>query len=209
MIKNLKIKNKSDEQIAAQIIQKAAQDWLPMQDLHNGLLFRTDGGIVGGVIVDPFSIDLKSKNEKKTIIGSVHAAINALDVPWQILSMYRPVDLDAYLNSLDALTREVDNKRKSLLRDYLSWVSGKVYSGEAVERRYYVLITRNGADAAQEHRINLPAFAQDLQRAQGLSTRVMTDADWRELLFLAFQPEHAATESIPDGLCRISPLYER
>ena len=124
--------------------------------------------------------------------------------------MFRPVDLDAYLNILDNLLREVDNKRKALLRDYYAWVSNKVHSGDTVERRYYVLLTRNGVDAANEHRVNLPHFAQDLQRARGLATRVMTDADWRELLFLAFQPENAAAvEQISDGLPRMSPIVER
>ncbi len=184
----------------------AAQDWLPLADLRDGCLIRPDGGVVGGIAVAPLSLALKSENEKRAIIQAVHAAINGLQVPWQILSLYRPVDLDAYLASLDAMLAEADPRRKQVLRDYLGWVHGLVRSGEAVERRYYILVSRTGADAILEHRTSLRALVEDLQRARGLQARVMSDADWRELLFLTFHSGQAAVEPVPDGL-RMPPTY--
>ena len=184
----------------------AAQDWLPLADLRDGCLVRPDGATVGGVAVAPLSLALKSENEKRTIISAVHAAVNALTVPWQILSLYRPVDLDAYLAGLDRLLGDADNRRKTVLRDYLGWVHGLVRSGEAVERRYYILVTRTGDSALLEHRTALPALAEDLQRVRGMRARVLTDADWRELLFLAFHSGQAAYEPVPDGM-RIPPIY--
>ena len=184
----------------------AAQDWLPLADLRDGCLIRPDGAAVGGIAVAPLSLALKSENEKRAIIQAVHAALNGLQVPWQILSLYRPVDLDAYLASLDALLAEADPRRKQVLRDYLGWVHGLVRSGEAVERRYYILVTRTGTDALLEHRASLRALVEDLQRARGMQCRVMSDADWRELLFLAFHAGQAAVEPVPDGL-RMPPTY--
>ena len=187
--------------------RQAAQDWLPLLDLHDGLLFRPDGAVVGGIGIAPFSLALKSRSETKAIIGAVHQALNAIDRPWEILSVFRPVDLDAYLVGLDALLRTVDAQRKTVLRDYLSWVHDLVRSGDAVERRYYFLVTRTGADAPAEHRVHLPALAQDLQRARGFRARVMDDAAWRELLFLFFHGAQAAVEAVPDGLGRVPPIY--
>ena len=184
----------------------AAQDWLPLSDLREGCLIRPDGGVVGGIAVAPLSLQLKSESEKRAIIGAVHAALNGLQVPFQILSLFRPVDLDQYLASLDAMLANADQARKQVLRDYLSWVHGLVRSGEAVERRYFILITRRGPDALQEHRTSLPGLVSDLMRARGLQCRVMDDATWRELLFLSFHSGQAAVESVPDGL-RMPPLY--
>ncbi len=192
--------------VAKEAARQAAQDWLPLSDLHDGLLFRPDGGVVGGVSVAPFSLALKSASEIKVIIGAIHAAINCLDKPWEIVSMFRPVDLDVYLASLDGLIRDVSAARKPVLRNYLAWVAGMVHSGEAVERKYYLLVTRTGQDALQEHRVHFPQLAQDMGRARGLQIRVITDQDWQELLFLTFQANHAATESVPDGLGRIPPI---
>lgn len=188
--------------------QQAAQDWLPLDDLHSGLLFRPDGAVVGGLSVAPFSLKLKSTTETRSIIGAVKDALNSIDQPWEILSMYRPVDLDTYLTSLDRMLRDTDNRRKPILRDYIAWVTRIVSGGDAVERKYYILIVRTGPEAVHEHRTNLPALAQDLQRARGLQVKVMNDQDWRELLLLSYQADHSATESIPDALGRIPPIYE-
>jgi hypothetical protein len=170
-------------------------------------LIRPDGATVGGIAVAPLSLSLKSENEKHAIVGAVHAAINGLQVPWQILSLYRPVNLDRYLASLDAMLANADATRKQVLRDYLAWVHGLVRSGEAVERRYYLLVTRTGQDALQEHRTSLPSLVSDLMRARGLQAKVLTDADWRELLFLAFHAGQAAVEQVPEGL-RMPPRYD-
>ena len=187
---------------------KAAQDWLPLRDLHDGLLYRPDGAVVGGVAVAPFNLSLKSTTEQQAVIAAVHAALNALDVAWEILSVYRPVDLDAYLASLDAMLQTADQRRKPVLRDYLQWVHALVRSGEHSERRYYVLVVRQGVDATAEHRQHLPQLAGDMARARGMQVRVMTDADWRELLFLAFHGPQAAVEQVPDGLPRLAPGFQ-
>lgn len=187
-------------------LRQAAQDWLPLSDLREGCLIRPDGAVVGGVAVAPLSLALKSENEKRAIIGAIHAAVNGLTVPWQILSVYRPVDLDAYLASLDGMLSEADQRRKQVLRDYTAWVHGLVRSGEAVERRYYILVARTGPDAILEHRTALQALAEDLGRARGMQARVMDDAAWRELLFLAFHSGQAAYEPVPNGL-RMPPIY--
>ncbi len=155
----------------------------------------------------PFNLSLKSATEQQAVIAAVHAALNALDVPSEIVSAYRPVDLDAYLASLDAMLQTADQRRQPVLRDYLQWVHALVRSGEHSERRYYVLVVRQGADAAAEHRQHLPQLAGDMARARGMQVHVMTDADWRELLFLAFHGQQAAQEAVPDGLPRLAPVY--
>ena len=187
---------------------KAAQDWLPISDLRDGCLVRPDGGVVGGLAIAPLSLGLKSEIEKRAIVSAVHAAVNGLQVPWQILSLYRPVDLDAYLTHLDDLLGTTDPGRKAVLREYLGWVQGLVRSGEAVERRYYLLVTRAGPDAVAEHSTSLRALAEDLMRGPGMQVRVMAAADWRELLFLAFHAGQAAVEAAPDGL-RLPPILKR
>jgi hypothetical protein len=184
----------------------AAQDWMPLADLHDGCLIRKDGGVVAGLAMSPMSLELKSDREKSQIINTLHAALNGMMVPWEILSIYRPVALDAYLSQLDDLMQTADPKRRIVLKDYLHWVHGLVRSGVAVERRYYILMTRFGVDALKEHRSTLPALSQDFERVRGFRATVMDDALWRELLFLTFHADQAATESIPHGV-RLPPAF--
>ncbi len=187
--------------------QKTAQSWLPIQDLHDGCLIRPDGGVVAGIQIAPFSLALKSDRERTQAVQGFQVALNGLTVPWQILSLYRPVDLDSYLASLDLATDAATGIRRRVLGDYSRWVRQQVQQGDSVERRYYLLITRMGKDAVQEHQQALRGLTDDLGRIRGFRADVLTDAMWRELLFLMFHSGQAAVESIPDGGPRPTPLY--
>ena len=206
MMKLPALRRQKAQSPATETQHQAAQDWLPLADLRDGCLIRQDGAAVGGIAVSPLSLSLKSENEKRAIVGAVHASLNGLQVPFEILSLYRPVDLDSYLASLDGMLANTNARRKTVLRDYLGWVHGLVRSGEAVERRYYLLVTRTGPDAIREHRSSLRTLADDLMRAAGMQAQAMSDADWRELLFLSFHSGQAAVETVPDGL-RVPPIY--
>lgn len=186
--------------------RQAAQDWLPVADIRDGCLVRPDGTVVAGVSVAPLNLSLKSDIERRAIVAAVHQAVTSLTAPMQILSVFRPVDLDAYLATLDSAAAASGGIRRQVLADYRRWVGGLVTSGEAVERRYYVLATRTGPDAVIEHRTAMSALAADLCRGPGMSARVMDAAAWRELLFLAFHSDQSAVEPVPDSV-RLPPLF--
>ena len=189
--------------------QLTAQAWLPIHDLHDGCLIRPDGGVVAGIQIAPYSLDLKSEREQEQVIQGFQAAINGLDVPWQLLSVYRPVDLDAYLTMLDIHLTEAAGHRRRVLGEYTRWVRQQVQGGEMVERRYYLLMTRTGRDAVAEHAQTIRGLIDDLQRIQGFRADRLTDALWRELLFLLFHSGQAAIESIPDGGPWATPLVRQ
>lgn len=204
---NLSTKPKTAQKLELTPAHKTAQNWLPIQDLHDGCLFRPDGGVVAGIAIAPFSLALKSERERTQAIHGFQAALNGLTVPWQILSLYRPVDLDSYLASLDTVTDAATGVRRRVLRDYARWVHQQVQAGDSVERRYYLLMTRTGRDAVAEHQQTIRGLTDDVQRTRGFRADVLTDALWRELLFLMFHAGQAAVESIPDGGARPTPLY--
>lgn len=189
--------------------QLTAQSWLPIKDLHDGCLIRRDGGVVAGVQIAPFSLQLKSERERESAIRGFQAVLSGITVPWELVSLYRPTDLDAYLAALDNRITETTGPRRHLLTEYTRWVRTKIQSGETVERRYYLLFTRTGQDAIAEHRQTLRGLMEDAQRIRGFRVDVLTDAHWRELLFLVFHAAQAAVEPVPDGGFRPTPLYQR
>lgn len=189
--------------------QKTAQSWLPIKDLYDGCLVRPDGGVVAGLTIAPYSLALKSERERLSAVQAFQAALSGLTVPWQLLSLYRPVDLDSYLASLDAAIADAVGPRRRVLNDYSRWVWHQVQGGDNVERRYYLLLTRTGNDARAEHAQTLRGLTDDFARIRGFRTTVLTDADWRELLFLMFHAGQAAVEDIPDGGPRPTPLYRK
>lgn len=178
-------------------VPPATQAWFPIQDIREGCLVRKDGAVVGGIRLSALNLDLKSTRETRTIITAVYGILNGLDVPWQMLSHYRPLDLDHYLESLKNQTRQVSPRRERLLRQYYEWLAAQQDAGEAMERHYYLLLVRTGPDAMDRHRETLPGLAQEWGRIRGMDAQVMEDDAWRALLFGFFHPTRIRVEAVP------------
>lgn len=187
-------KKPSNQQQVDQSARKAVQDWLPWKDIASEVITRKDGQAVAVLKVEPFNLALKSENEKKRVITAVHEALNGQREAFQILSLGRPVDLDAYLRGLQDLAREINNPaRKKLLQEYTRYVAALVASGEALERRYYILLP--GKEQA-EVLYRAHELASNLGRS-GLKAEVCDDQEIVDLLFVFSHPAQAAFERPP------------
>lgn len=177
----------------------ATQAWFPIQAIRDGCLVREDGAVIGGLSVSPLNLDLKSSRETRAILTQVYAIFNSIRTPWQVLSLYRPLDLAQYMESLQDQLRRVHANRAPVLRAYLAWVRAQQAGEQAMERRYYCLFTRTGPDAVALHHETLPQIAQEWNRMRGMRAVVLDDAAWQSLLFGFFHPTQLQAEPVPDG----------
>jgi hypothetical protein len=177
----------------------ASQSWFPIREIRDGCLFRDDGAVVGGLSVSPLNLALKSPRETRTILTQVYAIFNSVRTPWQVLSLYRPLDLAHYVDSLHDQLWRVNAERATLLRPYLAWVLAQQAGEQAMERRYYCLFTRTGPDAMTLHQESLPPLAQEWNRIRGMRAMVLDNAAWESLLFGFFHPTKLQQEMVPDG----------
>ena len=180
----------------------AVQDWLPVADIDRGLIVRSDGVLVAAVRVEPAPFGLLSDRERERRIGALHEAIQALPGAVQIAVVPRPIDLDAYLRDLEGRLPEADGNRRTLLRGYLSYVRGLVGGGEALERRFYVLIPANAQGgsrrgAREELTQRAVEFVAALGRAE-LQAHLCDDREIIDLLFTWLHPAQAAFERPAD-----------
>lgn len=176
----------------------SVQSWLPVQDVDRGVMVRSDGALVAVVRVEPSPFGLLSDRERERRISALHEAIQALPGAVQIAVVPRPIDLDAYLRDLEGCLREADGARRGLLRGYLAYVRSLVGSGEALERRFYVLIPVAGADAQRrgardELLQRATEFVAALGRAE-LQAHLCDDREIIDLLFVWLHPAQAAFE---------------
>lgn len=183
------------------------QTWLPLQDIHDGCLFRPDGGVVAGVAVHAPALSLKSPAEQRQLIQGLQAALDGLDCPWQIWTVPRPIDLDQYLRDLDRAVESAPvGPRRRVAADYLRWVADLARQGLAVERRSYLLMVRHGPEAVAAHRQATRALQDAVGHVRGFTVEPLDDAAWRHALFLVFHADRAAVEPPPEGR-RATPLY--
>lgn len=147
--------------------------------------------------VEPINLALKSDPERKRIIAAVYEALNGQLNPIQITSLPRPVDLDSYLEKLVIMSRDsVKPIKKKLLQEYIQYLAAIVRGGEAVEHRYYILLSKKGNKQAN---LELSREAYELAgmlSGSGLKVSLCDDMQILDMLMSFLNPIQAAFEEI-------------
>lgn len=186
--------------------QPSTQKWIPVLDLIDGIIVTKDNRLLAVVRVEPAPFALLSEAEQERRIAGLRAAYQSLE-EFQILSVGRPVDLDNYLMSLNERQREISGLKRRMLREYTEWVTRIARAGEALERRYYIVLSRPQSKTAElELRKSAEALVADLRQAD-LQAHVCDSAEVLDLLFVFFQPRQAAIERAEAS--SLTTLYER
>lgn len=210
-------KNKKNAGAQASAVPKKAapkppstQNWLPIIDIKNSLVYRKDNYIVSAIRVQPINMRLLSDREKKRKVKRLEEALTGIDYNFQIISIAKPVDLDAFIAKIEnerAATESV--LKKKLLGMYSRQAGAKATSGEALERHFYFLIDQPlGKKPQLDEEILIQRatqLASHLSSAELLST-VCGDSDLRTLQFIFTNPAHAAFERAPTDSIFLPPV---
>ncbi|MBO8169075.1 MAG: TraC family protein [Thermoanaerobacteraceae bacterium] len=173
--------------------EDTVQHWLPIEDIYDGMLITKDGRRTAVVRVEPAPFNLLSEREKERRIKALYEAIQALNSRVQICCVPRPIDLDGYISELEEKLKEADPARRTVLRGYRDYVRGIVSGAEAVERRFYILMSAEDKETKEELHKKVREFVEMLRRAE-LSAHACTDHEVLDLLFCFFHPSQAAFE---------------
>lgn len=190
----------------------STQNWLPINDIRNSVVHRKDNHIVSVIRVQPVNIKLLSEKEKMRKVKRLEEALTGIDYKFQIMSIAKPVDLDAFIAKMEyerANTEKV--LKKKLLGIYSRQAAAKATSGEALERQFYFLIDQPiGKKPQLDEQVVLQRathLASSLSSAELLSA-VCADAELRTLQFIFTNPAHAAFERAPTDSIFLPPMFE-
>jgi len=181
----------------------STQQWLPIADIRNNLVYRKDNVVISGVRVQPVNVNLLSFKEKLRKVKQLEEVMSGIDYSHQIISIFKPVDLDSYIMGLEATRNETDSMiRKRLLNIYIKQATAKATSGEAMERHFYILIDQPLGQKPQNDELlvlqRATELAGHLSSAELIST-VCNDSELRTLNFIFTNPVQAAYERSPQG----------
>lgn len=185
--------------------QISPQEWLPVKDISQNILYRKDGYIVSGLSVEGLNFHLLSKREKKAVIMALKDSINGLKHHYQFFCIGRPVDLDAYIKGLDEKKATTENAtRKKLLQGYARQAAEMAAGGECLERNFYILFEQKFDKYAVEELTNtVSEFSSNLSSTD-IRTELLTEQDLIAVNFLFSHPVQSAYERPP--LTRLSDL---
>jgi hypothetical protein len=120
---------------------KAAQSFVPVQEVRNGVVILKDGAYRGILMTSSTNFSLKSEDEQRGIIGGFQSFINGLDFTVQIVVHSRKMDIRPYLTLLNERMGEQTSELMRLqLREYVSFIENFIQGSDIMTKTFYVIV---------------------------------------------------------------------
>jgi len=123
---------------------KAAQDFVPIKEVRNGVIVLKDGGLRSVLLASSINISLKSSDEQKAIISAFQSFLNGLDFSVQIVVQSRRLDIRPYLMSLDErLKEQTESLLKIQTKEYIDFIKSFTDEVNIMTKTFFIVIPYN------------------------------------------------------------------
>ena len=129
---------------------KYTEDWLPVKNIVNGMIELDNRMKVTGVKIRPRNIFILDPITQSNIIASLKSFYDTLDFEFWLISADRPVDISAYLASLQVLyNQSTDAKIIKLVTQDIQ--KANMFMRENVtDTEYYIMFKDKNEDMLQK-----------------------------------------------------------
>ena len=157
-----------------------SDSWLPVKNITNGIITTDDGYFVTGVKVYPKNIFMLERNEQNAVVYNLRNFYNSIDYEFWLIIADRPVDINAYLASLQLMYNKSHDQytRKMVMQDIAK--ANQFMSAEynVVDTEYFILFKEKRMEILQKKLHNLISGLA----AASLNSSQVTNDDLRTLL---------------------------
>ena len=199
------------------------QAFIPIKNIHDGIVVRSDGVFCAVVLVSSLNFSLKSEDERTAILQQFQSMLNSLEVGIQIIIRSRKLNISPYLEYLEKV---LENQTIELLRlqtrEYINFVRDFTDRTEIMTKQFFVVITYSPVSSVglsslpfikkqnqtgesssdEEHVVQLMqrvSFIQNNVRALGLRAVQLGTEEVTELLYKTFNPGDTQTPPSVEG----------
>ncbi len=120
---------------------KAAQGFVPIKEVRNGVIILKDGGLRAVLIASSINLSLKSSDEQAAIINSFQSFLNSLDFSTQIVIQSRRLDIRPYLVSLEErLKEQTESLLKIQIKEYMDFIRNFNDETNIMTKTFFIVI---------------------------------------------------------------------
>ena len=120
---------------------KAAQEFVPIEEIHDGVVVLKDGTLCMALIASSLNFALKSADEQKAIILQYQNFLNSLDFSVQIYIQSRRLDIRPYILLLEERMRVQPNDLlKIQTREYIQFVKNFTDTVAIMTKTFFVVV---------------------------------------------------------------------
>lgn len=126
------------------------EDWIPINNIANGMILLNNKLKVTGVKVKPRNIFILDQNTQDSVIIALNNFYNTIDFEFWLISADRPVDLNNYLSRLQLLHNQTSNPaiRKLINQDIDK--ANTFMNNNITDTEYYILFKEKSDDMIQK-----------------------------------------------------------
>lgn len=124
----------------------ATQDFVPIDDIRDGLVMLKDGGMRGILMASSVNFSLKSENERQAILLQFQDFLNSLDFSIQIVVQSRRLDIRPYIALLEERHKEQTNDlMKIQIEQYIGFIKSFTEATNIMTKSFFVIVPYDSA----------------------------------------------------------------
>ncbi len=123
------------------IKSKAAQEFIPIKEIRDGVVILTDGTLRMLLMASSINLALKSSDEQAGVLMQFQSFLNSLEFSTQIFIQSRRLDIRPYLMLLEGRLREESNELlKIQIREYMGFIKTVTQSTNIMSKLFIVVV---------------------------------------------------------------------
>jgi type IV secretory pathway VirB4 component len=128
-----------------------AQQFVPVQEVRDGIVVLKDGSLCTIVLVSSINLSLKSYDEQRATLSQFQNFLNTIDFPIQIVIQSRRYDVRPYILTLENRLREQTEQLLQVqTREYIQFIQTFTDQVNVMRKSFFVVIPYVPAVLAQK-----------------------------------------------------------
>ncbi len=120
---------------------RATQEFVPIQEVRDGVVVMKDGSMRAIIIASSLNFSLKSEDEKTAVLLQFQDFLNSLDFPIQIFVESRRLDIRPYLALLEEQKKiQTNDLMKIQVEEYIGFVRTFTENNNIMTKSFFVVI---------------------------------------------------------------------
>ena len=118
----------------------STQKYLKIAEIKEDTVVLANGSLRAVLLVSSINFALKSEEEQNAIVASYISLLNSLEYPLEIVIQSRQLNIDNYLNRLQAqASAQVNELLKVQTAEYLKYIKELVALGEIMTKKFFLI----------------------------------------------------------------------
>jgi type IV secretory pathway VirB4 component len=122
----------------------AAQKFVPIKEVRDGVAILNDGSLRAILLASSINFALKSQEEQRAVITQFQNFINTVDFSVQFSVQSRNLDIDPYIEQLQAEYKKEDNNLlQTQIQEYIEFIETFTDDADIMRKAFFVVVPYN------------------------------------------------------------------